>query len=155
MPSEREGAVRRSHLLSPGLCAQETNTGPSIAPPKIIDHWEKGLMRLWQIRRPARSFAGSVSRAGRCQLCKFHEFHVGLQNLFLQCGFLAMRCLLGQCCQWKVWPIRWHSASNRRQARASCFHTASNVKACSQGRLQRLCYTSSTNCSCSFLCCRY
>ncbi|CAJ1394037.1 unnamed protein product [Effrenium voratum] len=26
------------------LCAQETNTGPSIAPPKIIDHWEKGLM---------------------------------------------------------------------------------------------------------------
>ncbi|CAJ1336079.1 unnamed protein product [Effrenium voratum] len=26
------------------LCAQETNTGPSIAPLEIVDHWEKGLV---------------------------------------------------------------------------------------------------------------
>ncbi|CAJ1336078.1 unnamed protein product [Effrenium voratum] len=40
------------------LCAQETNTGPSIAPLEVIDHWEKGNTnvesgRWWEMKETA------------------------------------------------------------------------------------------------------
>ncbi|CAJ1421132.1 unnamed protein product [Effrenium voratum] len=44
--NDRDFTVRsyEGRLRKFGLCAQETNTGPSIAPLEIVDHWEKGLV---------------------------------------------------------------------------------------------------------------